>query len=314
MKPAQAQIHPAITDFLQYLQVEQSCSPHTLAAYTGDLGQWCEYATSCGKYELDPDGTSASDLRLWAAHVARNGCGSRTLRRKIQALRAFFGYRFRKGFIDDNPAKELSLPKLPAKLPVHVQPSQTKLMLEDMQAHNDDFESVRDFLIVDMLYSTGMRCSELIGLLDCNVDLVRSELKVHGKRNKDRVIPIGPQLMNSIERYRQLRSVEVGPVGADEPFFVRADGKPLYRKLVYNIVHRALSTHSNAARMSPHVLRHSFATDMLNYGASLTAVQKLLGHASLSATQIYTHVSIRELKQSYEQAHPRASYNKSKSS
>ncbi|MDE6459066.1 MAG: tyrosine-type recombinase/integrase [Muribaculum sp.] len=175
----------------------------------------------------------------------------------------------------------------------------------DAEIDTDDFNQVRDRLIVDMIYTTGLRASEVTGLLDADIDTARGELKVLGKRNKERIIPFGPELAKMIAQYRNLRASTVPPPAADE-FFVRKSGEPIYRKLVYNAVHNALSGHTVARRQSPHVLRHSFATDMLNNGADLYSVQQLLGHQSLATTQVYTHITYRELKQNYQQAHPRA--------
>lgn len=166
------------------------------------------------------------------------------------------------------------------------------------------FEQERDALIFLMLYSTGMRRGELIGLQDRNVDTLRGELKVLGKRNKERIIPFGGELAEAIDRYRRIRESAVGAVTG--PFFVRGHGEPLYPMLVERIVKKALRGRAHAQRLSPHVLRHSFATDMLNNGADLVAVQKLLGHESLATTQVYTHITYRELKQNYQLAHPRA--------
>ncbi len=156
-----------------------------------------------------------------------------------------------------------------------------------------------------MIYSTGLRCSEIQGLMDKDVDTARGELKVLGKRNKERIIPFGKELSDMITTYRKLRDGTVGSTCQNE-FFVRESGEPLYRKLIYNVVHKALAGNTVASRQSPHVLRHSFATDMLNNGADLYAVQQLLGHQSLATTQVYTHITYRELKQNYQQAHPRA--------
>ena len=183
-----------------------------------------------------------------------------------------------------------------------------RLDIEDSPAlyarEPDDFRAARDHLLLLMLYSTGMRCSEAQGLLDRDVDTKKRQLRVVGKRDKERVIPFGDELADAVDAYRALRDA-TGASG-DPHLFVRADGSPLYRKLIYNVVRRAMDGEVHAARHSPHVLRHSFATDMLNNGADLNAVKSLLGHASLSSTQIYTHVTFSDLQHNYQQAHPRA--------
>ncbi|MBD5256996.1 MAG: tyrosine-type recombinase/integrase [Bacteroides sp.] len=291
-----------IEDFLTYLKCERNASVNTVAAYKRDLDQWRDFVAPDGKQFL-PEKLSSGDLRRWVLSIARGGAGQSTVRRKVQTLRAFYHYLMRMGLIGENPAADLTLPKLPKPLPVIVRQEETNAVI-DSEIDEDDFEAVRNRLILNMLYSTGMRCSELIGLRDAAVNTLNGELKVLGKRNKERIIPFGSELAMMIDSYRDLKSKTV-PGAADE-FFVRPSGEPLYRKLVYNIVHQALSEQAHASRLSPHVMRHSFATDMLNNGADLNAVQQLLGHSSLATTQIYTHISYRELQQNYQQAHPRA--------
>lgn len=304
-----------IEQFLRHIANELALSDNTVAAYRRDLLQWERYATGGGAYELRPEETSASDLRLWISTLARDGVSALSLRRKVQALRAFFRYLMKCHGLVSSPADDLVMPRAPKPLPVYVKPCETERMLDDnapAEGGGDDeaeFESARNSLMLAMLYETGIRCTELVELLDVNVDTSVSELKVRGKRNKDRIVPFGPGLGRAIDEYRRLRASVAG-TGAEAPggrFFVRKNGEAVYRKLVYNVVHRAMSESGvHAARMSPHVLRHSFATDMLNGGASLTSVQQLLGHQSLATTQVYTHISYRELKQNYQLAHPRA--------
>ena len=290
-----------IDDFLTYLRCELACSPNTVEAYRRDLTGWRDDTTSGGRYTFDPASVTLLDLREWLFSLSKRGSSTRNIRRKVQSVRAFYRWMMRCRGLSSNPAAELTLPKLEKPLPVFIRPEETAAAL-DKELDMNDFEEVRDRLIVDMLYSTGMRCSELTGLTDDGVDIGRGELKVHGKRNKDRLIPFGTELADMIRHYRTLREQTAG---RSELFFVRADGRPLYRKLVYNVVHRALES-STAVRRSPHVLRHSFATDMLNDGADINAVRRLLGHESLSTTQIYTHITYRELQQNYQHAHPRA--------
>lgn len=292
-----------IDSFMKYIESEIQLSAATVEAYRTDLRQWADFATDGGRYGLQPSTATLSDLRLWIAAVARGGASPRTVKRKIQSLRAFFRYLMKCHGLKNNPAMDLQVPKLRKDLPVYVRQEEMRALL-DSDYDTDDFESVRNRLILDMFYSTGLRCSELTTLTDANVDSVRGELKVHGKRNKDRIVPFGPELTDMINRYRSLRDRQAG--SCDGMFFVRPDGRALYRKLIYNIVHSAMDGTVHVARKSPHVLRHSFATDMLNGGAQLTSVQQLLGHQSLTATQIYTHISYRDLKQNYQLAHPRA--------
>lgn len=297
-----------INEFLTYTRCELNLSAHTVLSYKTDLEQWRDYATDHGRYDFDPTDITVADLRSWLATMASDGITPRTIRRKTQALRAFYRFMVKRHGIQSNPASEIVLAKTPKPLPVYVAPGETNKML-DVEIDTDNFTEVRNRLILTMLYSTGIRREELITLLDSNVDTAKGELKVLGKRNKERIIPFGNELTEMIMTYRQLRSRDV--VSSPERFFVKDDGEPLYAKLVYNLVHEAMAAAGvHASRMSPHVLRHSFATDMLNNGAELPAVQKLLGHQSLATTQIYTHITYRELQQNYKLAHPRASKRK----
>lgn len=290
-----------IDSFLEYIRCELNLSACTVSAYSRDLEDWAEYATGGKSETLEPESVTLSDLRVWLADLNERGLSRRSIRRKVSALRSFFRWRCARCGATHNPAAELH-PARPAKeLPVYVRADELNEIIND-GLDASEFEEVRNELIVTMFYSTGIRCSELLGLRDVDVDLRRGELKVVGKRNKERIIPFGQELSDMIARYIELRPCGAGP---DGELFTRPDGRALYRKAVYNIVHNALSG-AHASRRSPHVLRHSFATDMLNSGADLNSVSRLLGHASLSTTQIYTHVTLRELQNNYQLAHPRA--------
>lgn len=299
-----------IKEFLNHLRYELRYSPNTVDAYEVHLAQWMEFRSvddRVSEADLQSDDfseVSAHDLRRWVLALGRRNLKAATIRLKVQSLRSFFGYLVDKHGRKANPAAELVLPKLSHKLPVHIRESEMKHVLDD-EVDGCDFIAVRDHLILLMLYTTGMRCSELIGLEDGYVDTVRGELKVHGKRDKDRIIPFGAELAEAIDRYRSVRRETVG-VSVTDTLFVRADGRPLYRQLVWAVVNRNLSGKVHAARLSPHIMRHSCATDLLNHGVGLTAVRELLGHESLATTQIYTHLSHRDLQHIYQQAHPRA--------
>ncbi len=288
---------------MTYIRWELNYSVHTVSAYKRDLLQWADYATGGKRKELNPLDVKHSDLRQWMAHLAMDGATANTVRRKAQSLRAFFRFLMIRHGLKENPAADLILPKQSKVLPAYIRPEETRHLLDE-PINRDDFIEMRNRLIMLMLYSTGMRSAELIALKDSDISLSRAELKVHGKRNKDRIIPFGIELAEMIDDYRQLRDKTTGKAQA---FFVRASGEPLYRSLLYNIVHTTLKqAGAHAAKLSPHVLRHSFATDMLNNNANITSVQQLLGHQSLMATQVYTHITYRELKQNYQLAHPRA--------
>lgn len=321
-----------IGKFLDYLRCELNYSPLTVRAYSTDLHEWAIYATQDHEEDLRVTDVTTSDLRTWIAARSREGDSPRTLRRKVSSLRTFFKYLMRTGQRTSNPASAIPLMRLPQDLPVFIRPADTERVLADTAGplgdlrgempqqsggeaetphQQESFTRVRNRLIIELLYSTGMRCSELIGLLDVNVDTRHGELKLLGKRNKERIVPFGPALSEAIESYRLLRDSDPATAIARNdrtaPLLVRKDGLPLYRKLVYDVVHDTLAASGvHAARLSPHVLRHSFATDMLNAGASLSSVKELLGHASLASTQVYTHVTYSELQQNYKLAHPRA--------
>lgn len=290
-----------IKSFLEYIRCELNLSACTVSAYTNDLTEWAKFSTNGHPEDLRPLDVTLSDLRVWVAHLGSSGMSRRTVKRKVSALRSFYRYLCARGGATSNPATELTIGRLPKELPVYVRPDELNEVI-DSGLDADDFKSVRNQLILMMFYSTGIRCSELMTLRDVDVNTQRGELKVLGKRNKERIVPFGAELADMIERYRELRTCGVGP---DGEFFTRNDGRALYRKAIYNVVHSALKpVHSR--RQSPHVLRHSFATDMLNSGADLNAVRCLLGHESLATTQIYTHVTLSDLQHNYQLAHPRA--------
>lgn len=289
--------------FLTYLRCELNYSVHTVSSYSRDIFGFLKFVCGAETATFRPESVTTSDIRAWLALRSKSGCTPRTLRRNLQSLRAFFRYLCLIGVSEYNPAAEVSVARPHDSLPSFIREEETNNFLDTPYDHADLKES-RDRLILNMLYSTGMRRAEIISLKDADIDLNRRELKVLGKRNKERIIPFGNELMALIDEYRKLRAAN-GLAGATE-FFTRPNGQPLYPKLVNNLVGRELKPMVHAPRVSPHTLRHSFATDMLNNGADLTAVQQLLGHNSLSTTQIYTHISYRELQQNYQSAHPRA--------
>ncbi|MDE5812001.1 MAG: tyrosine-type recombinase/integrase [Muribaculaceae bacterium] len=292
-----------LSEFKQYLTAELNSSPLTVEAYLRDIGQFAEFLLPDTPGEFDPLKADSADIRAWIAELSRRKVERRSLRRKLQSLRALYRYLMRRRLTDVNPADKVSIAKPHDPLPRFIRSEETNSLL-DGEYDPNDFVEVRDHLVILMLYSTGMRRAELTGLLDRNVDTAAYQLKVLGKRNKERIIPFGQELAETIELYRQLRA-EAGLEFADE-FFVRTGGLPFYPALVNRIVNNRLAGNVSSEKRSPHTLRHSFATDMINNGADLNAVQQLLGHASLATTQIYTHISTRELLQNYRQAHPRA--------
>ena len=292
-----------IEGFLKYLRYELNYSVHTVLSYGNDLRQFAEFLTRGDSEQLRLDDVSVNDIREWMMSLSNAGDCQRTIRRKVQSVRALYKYMQRRALIDRNPATMVELAKLPKRLPTYVRSENINALL-DQEIDIADFTAVRNKLMLMMFYETGIRRAELIGLTDANVDVAAMQIQVHGKRNKDRIVPFGSELLGWIERYRDLRSQQV-TCECDE-FFVGTNGKPLYPSLVYNVVHDALQAAGGTDKFSPHVLRHSFASAMLNNGAQLNNVKELLGHESLAATQVYTHITFSELKDNYQSAHPRA--------
>lgn len=290
-----------IASFIDYMRYELNYSVHTVLSYRKDLEQFCSFMW--GKDNLDPALVTTADVRRWVYNLGYwQGLSQRTIRRKVQALRAFYKFLQKRGEVEQSPVDDMPMAKLPKNLPEFVGEKKMDIVLDTEYDHTD-FESVRNHLIVAMLYETGMRRAELMGLGDSDVDTKRCELKVHGKRNKDRIVPFCEELRTLIEEYRPLRA-EVAPKWS-RAFFLTKKGEPVYDKLVWAVVTQALSAVTSGKR-SPHTLRHSYASVMLNNGAGINSVKELLGHESLAATQVYTHITYSELKNNYQHAHPRA--------
>jgi integrase/recombinase XerC len=296
--------------FIEYLRCELNYSALTVASYGKILAQWQQFITGDNsddeKHSFDPYSVTANDIRAWAAQMAEQGLSVRTVRWKLSAVRTFYNYLCRCHGATINPAAEVVMAKLPKTLPRFIAQDETMAVLDEDRVDKTNFIEMRNYLVVAMFYETGMRAAELVGLTDQRVDMSRNELRVLGKRNKERIIPFGANMKTLIEQYRDLRDKTLAEGVTAEAFFVRENGLPLYYNLVNKIVHQYLDGAVHASKRSPHVLRHSFATDMLNNGADLNAVQHLLGHASLATTQIYTHITYRELLNNYQLAHPRA--------
>ncbi|MBE6306109.1 MAG: recombinase family protein [Bacteroidales bacterium] len=287
--------------FLRYLRYEKNYSSCTVLFYRKDLEQFAAFRSSM-RSDADEAPVESDDVRNWIVSLSEQGLSPRTISRKISALRSYYKYEQSRGAVEKNPVDGVKLPKTRKVLPAFVRPEMMDKLL-DVESQPLRFEAVRDKLIISMLYETGMRRAELLGLRDAAVDNTVCELRVLGKRNKERIIPYGAALQEAIEQYRQERSVL--PVVSDR-FFVRSSGEPMYDKLIYRIVHNELKGVSTLPKKSPHVLRHSFASAMLNDGAGINSVKELLGHSSLASTEVYTHITFEELKQSYKRAHPRA--------
>jgi len=291
----------AISKFIEYLKFEKRYSLHTLIAYENDLRQFATYVGDT--YELtNLDEIQSSIVRSWLVSMMDAGLSPRSVNRKITALKSLYRYAIKSGWVAVNPMHKVSSPKTPKKLPEYIEAEKLDLLL-DTAEFSADFNGRRDHLIIELFYGTGMRLSELLGLKIEDVQLNNKQIKVTGKRNKQRIIPMFDTLAQELKTFLSERSAIVTD---QRQVFVFEDGSALYPVYVYRLVNKYLSQVSTRKKKSPHVLRHSFATEMLNKGADLNAIKELLGHASLSATQVYTHNTIEKLKAAYALAHPRA--------
>lgn len=291
-----------IESFLDYLQYERNYSEKTVLAYGEDIKQLREFAQEeYGKF--DPLEVEAELIREWIVSLMDRGYTSTSVNRKLSSLRTFYKYLLKQGEVVVDPLCRIKGPKNKKTLPVFLKESEMNRLLDETD-FGKGFKGCRDRLVIEMFYATGMRLSELIGLDDKDVDFSASLLKVTGKRNKQRLIPFGDELRDLMLGYIDIRN-ETIPVRS-EAFFIKEDGKRLYKNLVYNLVKRNLSKVATLKKKSPHVLRHTFATTMLNNEAKLGAVKEILGHESITTTEVYTHATFEELKKVYKQAHPRA--------
>ncbi len=299
-----------IDSFIEYIRDELAYSAHTVRSYGDDLAELRDFVSGSEAAAFDPTTVTTNDIRAWVASMGRRGLSAAAIKRKLSAARAFYRFLIRRHGATQNPAVAVTINRRERPLPKFIDTNEMGAVLDEMDADaqaGDDFESVRNDLIINLLYQTGMRASELVGLTDERIDCSRSELKVLGKRNKERIVPISEHLAALIDRYRAIRPAAVR---SGQPLLTDADGRPLDYQRVYRIVRQSLDGRVSSPKRSPHVLRHTFATDMLNGGADLTGVRKLLGHESLATTQIYTHVSVAEIRDSYMKAHPRARNNR----
>jgi integrase/recombinase XerC len=288
--------------FLKYLDIEKGYSSNTIRAYGDDIKSFFEFS---GIDFNDNDAVAHIGhraIRAWVSDLISQGISTRSVNRKLSSLRTFFKYLQRQGVLSTNPMNRIVSPKTSKRLPEFV-PEADMSKVDNPDLFSDDFEGLRNRLIISMFYYTGMRLSELVGLSTQSVDINSMSIKVLGKGAKERIIPIHPDLKDLIVEYLREKG-EKFPNSTS--FFVTSKGKPIYQKLVYRIVNYYLTQITTLQKRSPHVLRHSFATHLLNNGADLNAIKELLGHSSLLATQVYTHSSFEKLKKNYNQAHPRA--------
>ncbi len=293
-----------IDDFEAFLRYEQRRSEETVEAYVRDLTRFGEFTVGSDPTDFDPDMVTTGDVRAWLAQLAVEGKTARSIRRKTQSLRAFFRFRMMTAGAKDNPAANVTLAKLPSPLPNVVPAGEMETLLSSPEPQADPFMAALEHVVINTLYATGIRRAELLSLTDRAVDFFKKELKVTGKRNKTRIIPLPDELLDEIREWQTLRDETVKLRKPEDRLFCNRRGT-FSEFSLSAIVRRSLAP-TSAARKSPHVLRHTFATALLNGGADLNSVKELLGHSSLSSTQIYTHLSFDELKKAYASAHPRA--------
>lgn len=289
--------------FLNYIEFEKRYSKHTIVSYKNDLMQFSVFLK--GEYEIKKlTDVQYSHIRHWIIQLMEDGINSKTINRKIATLKSYYKFQLREGIISKNPTLQIKSPKVKKKLPVFIEEKNMENLLDYFEFQND-FKGIRDRLVIELLYGTGIRLSELIELQERDISIYEKTIKVLGKGNKERIIPINPNLLETIKLYHLVKKDENFGNKTDQ-LIVKNDGDKVYPTFIYRMVKKYLGAVTTVEKKSPHVLRHTFATHLLNKGADLNAVKDLLGHTSLAATQVYTHNSIEKLKKVFDQAHPKA--------
>ena len=295
---------PEIQSFIDYLKFEKRYSAHTIRSYNDDLTQFFDFLDKqFGRPILKE--ISSSFVRSWLASLKDDDVTSRTINRKISTLKSFFKFQLKQGKIENTPMGNIISPKISKRLPVFIKEKDLVDLTNALNSNTEDWDSLNTKMLITIFYSTGMRLSELINLKEKQVDFSRKQLKILGKGNKERIIPAGVDLLVIIKDYiNEKRKIFEK---TDDVLMVNSKGKKLYPKYAYNLVRSILTEEVKTLdKKSPHVLRHTFATHLMNNGANLDAVKELLGHASLASTQVYTHNTIEKLKNVYKKAHPKA--------
>lgn len=296
------------TDYLSYIENERGYSPRTIRSYAEDLdGFWEFLSRHFGTGRFDLAQVDHLTVRLYLGDLLERGYSKSSTARKLASLRSFFRFLVKRGLTSRNPALNVQTPRLPKRLPAFLSETSIAQMLE--LRDTSTVKGLRDAAVLELMYSTGIRLSELIGLNVGDVDWLNGTIKVRGKGSKDRIVPFGMHAREAMKRYEERRSethLKVAGRETEEPLFLSVRGKRMSAMAVYRIVREYIGKVSEIEKKSPHVLRHSFATHMLDRGADIRAVKDLLGHENLSTTQIYTHLTIERLKRVYQQAHPKA--------
>ena len=284
--------------FITYLSSEKRFSEHTIKSYTTDLKQFTSFLSSEFQIIDEINEISFQIIRTWIASLLEKGINPRSVNRKISTLKTYFKFLIREGELVENPMMKVVAPKSKKRLPVFIEEDQIASLLNEVQ-FEEGFVGQRNKLIIELFYVTGIRLSELINIKISDVDFNNQSIKVLGKRNKERIIPLSSNVVNDLNIFIENNK-------QNKYLFTNLKGEKLYNKLVYRLVNKYIGEISSVNKKSPHILRHTFATHMLNNGADINAIKELLGHANLSATQVYTHNTIEKLKTVYKQAHPRA--------
>ncbi|MDR2409827.1 MAG: tyrosine recombinase XerC [Bacteroidales bacterium] len=288
--------------FLDYVKYEKRFSSHTYIAYETDL---CQYIAFLSSKQKEIQNATYRDIRSWIIEELEQGKTPRTVNRKISALKAFYKFLMRNEYVSENPMLKVIAPKQRQSLPVFITETQMENLFSAV-VFPDTFEGIRDKAMIELFYATGIRLSELANIKRKDIDFYSQTIKVLGKRKKERIIPFTKKLAPVLQAYISSYENEFGTLEQKALLFVTNKGAPVYAKLIYRAVRKYLDMVSTAKKRSPHVIRHTFATHLLDNGADLTAIKEILGHSSLATTQIYAHVSVEKLKKSYKQAHPRA--------
>jgi integrase/recombinase XerC len=296
-------IPAVIRSFIDYLKFEKRYSNHTIISYTNDLSSFFDYLGSqYGTNKLKD--ISHSIIRSWMASLKEQQLTSRSINRKISSLKSFLKFHLKQGNIAHMPTANTTAPKIKKRLPAFLKEPEAIQLLETLNSSTESWKSLNAKMLISLFYATGMRLSELINLKERQLDFGRSQIRVLGKGNKERIIPVNNEIMAAIRDYQHLKRQEFDT--KEEVLLVTEKGKKMYPKYAWLAVNRSLALTSTLDKKSPHVLRHTFATHLMNNGADLNAVKELLGHSSLAATQVYTHNTIEKLKDIYKKAHPRA--------
>ena len=295
-----------VEDFLRYMLAEREASPRTVKTYQDTLSDYVAYLKTVDN-DMNLEDADSDIIRSWVENMMDRGHKATYTCKKLSAVKSLYRYALRQGIMKKDPAHSVSGPKKEKVLPTFLKEAEADKLFDQLEWDMDDIRDVRARTLLLLLYSTGIRRAEVVALRDRDVNLLTHEMKVTGKRRKQRIVPLGGEISAELQRYTKLRNEEIPATDATEALFRNDKGKQMTGDNVYAIVHKYLSQVTTQKKRSPHVLRHSFATAMLNHEAKLGGVQKLLGHESLDTTQIYTHVTFEELKRSYSKAHPRES-------